>query len=281
MDKLLAWSIAQQSGDKEAIEKVGQPDMKALNQIFGGVDEPALMKQSIQVVENPQAEEEDKEVALENFEMLIENLDNANNIENLKLWESIIKLLGDSTPMGMKTLAASIIGIAVQNNPQCQGDFLKYDGFKALIENSGASNTGFRLKVLFAISSVVRNNKDAIKYFNKYNGWSAFETKADNHKVDIRLLSVLSSILTNESLFKSEIEPKLHELKLVNYLINHLVNDNITCMEKALNVISQLINLNFKFNDDELTLLSTNMSLIKHLRQDYLDDFKNIETITK
>lgn len=281
MDKLLAWSIAQQSGDKSAIEKAGQPDFKALNQVFGGVDEPTLMRQSIEVVESD-ASNEDKEVALENFEMLIENLDNANNIENLKLWDSIIKLLEDSnTPLAMKTLAASIVGIAVQNNPQCQADFLKYDGFKVLLENLAASDIGFRLKVLFAISSIVRNNKDSIKYFNKYNGWNAFEHDFVNHKVDIRLLSVLSSILTNETLFKSEIEPKLHELKLVKYLINHLSNDNITCKEKALGIISQLIHLNFRFDEDELSLLSKNMSEISHLRQDYIDDFKNIESITK
>merc|ERR1712098_237458 len=110
------------------MEKIGKPDEKALAQLFGtgGPDEPTLMKQSIQVVENPEADLEAKEVALENFEMLIENLDNANNIENMKMWPSIIKLLNDDQPEPLRILATSIIAIAVQNNPKCQDDFLKH-----------------------------------------------------------------------------------------------------------------------------------------------------------
>ncbi|KAK7680728.1 hsp70 nucleotide exchange factor fes1 [Cerrena zonata] len=128
MEKLLQWSIAQQTGDKESAEKIGQPDPKLLEQLFGGggPDEPALMKQSIMVVENPEATLENKQIAFDNFEMLIENLDNANNIENLKLWTSIINQLSPEVDDSLKIYAASIIGTAVQNNPNSQEDFLKY-----------------------------------------------------------------------------------------------------------------------------------------------------------
>lgn len=42
---------------------------------------------------NPEVDLETKLVAFDNFEMLIENLDNANNIENLKLWEPLLDVL--------------------------------------------------------------------------------------------------------------------------------------------------------------------------------------------
>lgn len=95
MEKLLHWTIAQQAGDKDALEKIGEPDPKALNQLFGGPDEATLMRESIKVVQTPDVSQEDKEIALENFEMLIENLDNANNIGNLKLWEPLNQILAD------------------------------------------------------------------------------------------------------------------------------------------------------------------------------------------
>ncbi|EGV64178.1 hsp70 nucleotide exchange factor fes1 [Yamadazyma tenuis] len=286
MDKLLAWSLAQQSGDKEAMAKIGQPDMKALNSLFGGVDEPTLMTQAMLVAQNPEASVEDREVALENFEMLIENLDNANNIENLKLWPAVISLLDESVDSSLRVLAASIVGIAVQNNTKSQEDFLKYDtGFKSLVQYSVDPSTSveLKLKLLFAISSLVRNNQDSFKFFNKLKGWTILTLldKHDNHKVDIRVLSVLSSVLTSESLFKSEIEAKLHEYKLVDKLINSLLNDNITCMEKSLSILGQLISLNFKFEAGELKLLSKNIDKISHLKEEYSEDFAKIRKITK
>lgn len=285
MDKLLAWSIAQQSGDQEAMDKIGQPDMKALNQLFGGVDEPALMKQSMLVVHNPEADLEDKEVALENFEMLIENLDNANNIENLGLWNAVIELLNDKRPESLRVGSASVIGIAVQNNDKSQQDFLKYDnGFSSLVKYSIDEQTSkdLRNKLLFAISSLVRNNEDSFKYFNKLNGWEIFSLlNSHDHKLDIRVLLVLSSVISNEKVFKFEIEPKLHEYKMIEKLINSLIKDNLTCTEKSLNILCQLIHLNFKFNEDEISLLANNMSKINHLQNDYVDEFTKIQKITK
>jgi hypothetical protein len=285
MDKLLAWSVAQQSGDKEAMERIGQPDMKALNQLFGGIDEPTLMKQSLLVVENPELKLEDREVALENFEMLIENLDNANNIENMKMWPSLIKLLDDSAPTSLKTITCSIIGIAVQNNTTCQEHLLKHpEGVEKLIKIlTSESDVSLKLKALFAISSLVRNNSNALRFFNKLDGWTAFEelkTKNENPKVDIRILSVLSSVLTNDSLFRHEIEPKIHELSLVGKLIPHLLSDNLTCTEKSLNILAQLIHLNFKFNDDELDFLSETIKKVSHLKEEYPHDFSQVESIT-
>ena len=121
--------------DKAALEKIGEPDQKALNQLFGGPDEATLMKESIKVVESTDVSLEDKEIALENFEMLIENLDNANNIGNLKLWNPLIDILAkEDTPVELKVLICGIIGTAVQNNPKSQEDFNETEGLSELIE---------------------------------------------------------------------------------------------------------------------------------------------------
>lgn len=285
MDKLLAWSVAQQSGDKEAIEKIGKPDEKVLSQLFGGPDEPTLMKQSIEIVNDPTVELKDKEIALENFEMLIENLDNANNIENMKLWSSIINLLDNETPDSLRLLSTSIISIAVQNNDKAQDDFLKYDGFEKLLTTYSDASFNLKSKVLFAISSLIRNNLNSFKFFNKLNGWEILKSPEDldskqKDKLNIRLLSVISSIISNTKEFKPEIEPKLNEFNVISFIIDNL-SSNLNCSEKSLQNLNQLINLNYKFSEDDLSQLSSSMKQIQHLKEDYPTEFKAIESITK
>lgn len=281
MDKLLAWSVAQQSGDQEAIEKVGKPDEKLLSQLFGGPDEPTLMKQSFIIINDKTVSENDKVVALENFEMLIENLDNANNIENLKLWPSVIGLLDPEQPEEFRLLATSIIGIAVQNNNKAQTDFLKYpQGFESLIKyaTDDLTKLNLKLKLLFAISSVISNNLSGFTFFIKLNGWKIFESVNDNSKWQLRLLSLISSILSNTKEFKSEIEPKLHHLHLVSLLINNLAND-VNHQEKALQNVCHLIDLNYKFDNDELTALKSKANIIRSLKDHYPKDVELVETV--
>ena len=76
------------------------------------------------VILHPEAEKEDKMTALDNFEMLIENLDNANNIEPLGMWQHLIGLL-DSHDDDIRRMACWIIGTAVQNNPPAQKHLLE------------------------------------------------------------------------------------------------------------------------------------------------------------
>lgn len=62
---------------------------------------------------------EDKVIAFDNFEQLVENVDNANNLESLKLWQPLIEKLADEEAE-MRKMAAWCIGTAVQNNADAQ-----------------------------------------------------------------------------------------------------------------------------------------------------------------
>ena len=53
------------------------------------------------------------------MELLIEGIDNARNIENMKLWPAIIKQLDHEAPEIRKG-TAWVCGTAVQNNPEAQ-----------------------------------------------------------------------------------------------------------------------------------------------------------------
>lgn len=274
MEKLLQWSIAQLSGDKDAMEKIGKPDPKMLQQLFGGPDEPTLMNQAIMVVENPEATLEDKEVAFENFEMLIENLDNANNIENMKLWPHIIKQLLGEAPL--QVLAASIIGIATQNNPNSQEAFLKQEGgLEKLVELASSKHTPkpLLLKVFFAISCLVRNFAEGTAKFTKLDGWKVIDLSVskDDHKLLLRKLSLVSALLST-GLDKAEIA-QLHSDKVVDSLIGTLSTEgHIGCIDKTLNIITQLLSLRFDFSASEISQLASNLDKIESLKDQLSHD---------
>lgn len=275
MEKLLQWSIAQQTGDKEAMEKIGQPDPEMLKQLFGGPDEPALMNQAMIVATNPEATQEAREVALENFEMLIENLDNANNIENLKLWPSVIaQLLAEF--VSLQVLAASIVAIATQNNPSSQEAFLKAEGgFSKLIELAAAQETPkeLRMKAFFALASVVRNYQDAADKFVELGGFAAIKllSSSDDQKLLLRKLSLVSALLTTG--LDSVKTEHFHADKLVENLIYFLQSDgHIGCIDKTLNILSQLHQLNYSFTKDEISQLASNLASVELLKDEISTD---------
>lgn len=282
MDKLLQWSIAQQSGDQEAIEKIGKPDPKMLEQLFGGPDEPALMKQAIMVIDNEEATLENREIAFDNFEMLIENMDNANNIENIKLWQSVIDKMSAETPTSLRVYAASCAGIAVQNNPKSQEDFLKYDGLALLISicNEEDVPTELRLKALFAISSLIRIFEVGYAKFDELDGWSVVKfNENEDHKVKLRILSLVSAILSTP--LDKKKEEHVHREKLVANIISILKKDgHIGCIDKALNIISQLASSEFEFSSSEIGDIAQGLEEIEKLKDSISeDDYNSVKQV--
>lgn len=275
MEKILQWSIASQSGDKEAMEKIGAPTSEELSKLFGagGPDEPTLMKQSIAVVENPEATLEAKETALDNFEMLVENLDNANNIENLKLWPSIIAQLNGSESLSV--FAASIIGVATQNNPDSQKAFLeKEDGLASLIKlvNDDKTPRELLLKSLFAMSCLVRNYADATNLFAELNGWEALhlQSSQSDHKLLLRKLSLISALLST-GLDDTKLE-HFKNISFLDNLISAFGTENVGCIDKVLSIITQLHTLKYQFTNEEISRLAHKLDSIDHLKDRLTED---------
>lgn len=282
MDKLLQWSIAQQSGDKEAMARIGQPDPKMLEQLFGAPDEPALMRQAIAVVDNPDALDSDKVVALENFEMLIENLDNANNIENMKLWPSVVAQLLSSN-VDFQVLAASIVGIATQNNPDCQQAFLRQEnGLRTLVALASAPETPQQLllKSLFAMSSLIRNFPAGAAEFVSFGGLEALSVDLKlEPKLLLRKLSLISAVLSTG--LDDDKRSHIHKDKLVSQLVGVLVADgHVGCIDMALNILTQLYQQKFDFTPDETAQLAQNLDAIEHMREQLsADDFNSARQV--
>lgn len=167
MNQLLKWGIENSENpstdptsttDPKAERPSGRPiNAEALNTLFGGPSDADLMKESIATVLSPHITLSNKLVAMDNFEQLIENLDNANNMDVLGLWAPLVQLL-KSEEAELRRYAAWCVGTAVQNNVKAQERFLAEDAISILAHMSiEDANEPVRRKAIYALSSEIRN----------------------------------------------------------------------------------------------------------------------------
>lgn len=167
MNQLLKWSIENSetpsadptsTTDPKAERPSGRPiNAEALNALLGGPTDADLMKESMAAILSPHIALQDKLVAFDNFEQLIENLDNANNMEVLGLWAPLVQLLKNDEAE-LRRYAAWCVGTAVQNNAKSQQKLLALDAMSVLTNLSiEDSHEPVRRKAIYALSSEIRN----------------------------------------------------------------------------------------------------------------------------
>lgn len=130
MNQLLKWSIENSSTpstdptsttDPKTERPSGQNPIntEVLKSLFGGPSDADLMKESMAAIQSPSLTLENRLIAFDNFEQLIEQIDNANNLEPLQLWTPLVQLLEAPEP-DLRRYAAWCMGTAVQNNVKAQ-----------------------------------------------------------------------------------------------------------------------------------------------------------------
>ncbi|TID30640.1 hypothetical protein CANINC_000795 [Pichia inconspicua] len=287
MEKLLQWSTAQQSDDPEVRSRAPAPDPKILAQVLGantGKDESTLMKEDISVLvcDDPRITVDDKLTALEDFEMLVQNLDNANNISPMGIWPEIAKLYtyeGEEQDE-FRGLGALITGTAVQNNTKCQNDFLKNVGSKGIkdlleLSKSGAKNT--RARALYALSGLVAHNGEIYKLFVDVNGWEFltsilsqnFEDNREDRKLLLRCLGLLKSLIYDEiteenkeaTSSRADRFELVNKFDLVNIIAKYLFNDvHFDIKERVANILGYLSQHGYKFTESESDNVKKNLA---------------------
>lgn len=287
MEKLLQWSTAQQSDDPEVRARAPAPDPKLLAQVLGantGKDESTLMKEDISVLvcDDPRITVDDKLTALEDFEMLVQNLDNANNISPMGIWPEIAKLytyVGEEQDE-FRGLGALITGTAVQNNSKCQKDFLENvgsQGVKDLLELSKSGSKNTRSRALYALSSLVAHNGAIYKSFVEVNGWESltsvlsqeFEDNREDRKLLLRSLGLLKSLMYDEiteedkqvTSSKAERFDFVNKNDLVNIIAKYLFNDvHFDIKERVANILGYLSQHGYKFSATEFDNIKRNLA---------------------
>lgn len=167
LNDLLRWGIENsENGSPDAAAAAPPasnltPDVMAA--LMGGPSEADLMKASMEIITSDDVSVENKLIAFDNFEQLIESLDNANNMANLGLWTPLLAQLS-ADDAEIRTMAAWCVGTAVQNNEKTQEKLLAVDGVKPLVELSTRESepSAVRRKAIYALSSAVRNYQPAL-----------------------------------------------------------------------------------------------------------------------
>lgn len=172
LNDLLKWSIENSDvtkNDPNAPPPTSDLTPDVMAALMGGPSEADLMKANMEIIvckDPEQASLEDKLVAFDNFEQLIESLDNANNIANLGLWTPLLEQL-KAEEGECRKMAAWCIGTAVQNNEKTQEKLLAMGGIPGLVEMAlkESETADVRRKAVYALSSAVRNYQPATDVF--------------------------------------------------------------------------------------------------------------------
>ncbi|KAI9885483.1 MAG: actin [Watsoniomyces obsoletus] len=176
MNELLRWSI--QNSERGQVNGNGiegpngvngappaaqhPPDTEAMNVLFGGPSDAELMKAAMAVITSDDALLQDKLIAFDNLEQLVESIDNANNLAPLDLWEPLIELLR-SPEADLRRMAAWCCGTAVQNNTAAQVEVVDREALPLLASLAlHDSEASVRRKAIYALSSAVRNHQPAL-----------------------------------------------------------------------------------------------------------------------
>ncbi|KAI9371680.1 Hsp70 nucleotide exchange factor fes1 [Aspergillus egyptiacus] len=151
-----------------------------INTLFGGPSDADLMKASMEALRSDEVDLENKLIAFDNFEQLVESIDNANNLEPLGLWTPLVELL-EHEEAEMRRMAAWCIGTAVQNNEKAQDKLIVMNAIPTLVALSTQDfSPTVRKKAIYAISSGVRNYQPGMDELTKHlpNGYASEKVDA-------------------------------------------------------------------------------------------------------
>ena len=126
LNNLLKWGIENSEASrndpnapKSASTQLNSQALQELLSNMSSMSDAEVMKQKMEIITNPEHSLDAKKGAFEDFEMLIQNLDNANNLEPLKLWVPLVDQLAHEDA-DLRFWAAWCTGTAVQNNVKSQ-----------------------------------------------------------------------------------------------------------------------------------------------------------------
>ena len=175
LNQLLQWGIENSSASRAAQPTDQQRDpnrglnSSALAELLGGPSDADRMRGAMTAIVAPtdQVDLENKMIAWENFEQLIEQIDNANNMESLGLWTPLVQQL-DAEEAEMRKMAAWCLSTAVQNNVKCQEKLLSVDVVPKLVKLVMEDEVqAVRKKAVSALSSEVRNFQPGLDELEK------------------------------------------------------------------------------------------------------------------
>ncbi|KAK4962629.1 hsp70 nucleotide exchange factor fes1 [Elasticomyces elasticus] len=163
LNSLLQWSTENTvapgatNQPSDPARQPAQLDPALLAQLLGGPSDADLMRQAMTAILSPEMPQDQKMIAWDNLEQLIESIDNAMNLTPLGMWAPLVQQL-DAEEAGSRMMAAWCISTAVQNNVKAQEAMLATGAVEKLAGLVlGDADQGVRKKACNALSSECRN----------------------------------------------------------------------------------------------------------------------------
>ncbi|TIB76798.1 hypothetical protein E3Q23_01652 [Wallemia mellicola] len=309
MEQLLQWGLTnsvKEDGDADELKRMteeakaqsgpGQKyDPAVLDKILGKSD-AEMMKEAMYVAVNDEATLDNRLIALDNFEMLVEQVDNAKNMKKIGLWDPIYTLLKHNED-DIKIAAAACTGSAINNDYDTQDTFMELDPLPLFISYLNSSNKSLQNKAVLNISGLLKHNPVAIHRFGVVDGWSALRRALEDtnninlqRKVTFLLNSLLLSdditmrpvdgptstatgvAIRQETQFPGDREPRtastegtvsqaLYDHGILDYLLNTLPpnESDLDLQEKALRVVITLTQQTSKRKSNEKGYMTQNV----------------------
>ncbi|KAI9226899.1 MAG: armadillo-type protein [Piptocephalis tieghemiana] len=181
MNNLLNWAILNTATEGEDAKGASparplqELDPNVIDLILGK-DDSTQMKEFVAVASSDLATTEQKELALEDLETLVGQIDNAQNLESLNLWEPLLDLLTSPDPRVRKGVAW-VCGTAVQNHPKVKENFTRHGGLNNMVTVlEGDMDVSVKAKALYCLSSLLQNAPPLLEAFIKLNGIKALQS---------------------------------------------------------------------------------------------------------
>ncbi|KAG6856192.1 hypothetical protein H0H87_006732 [Tephrocybe sp. NHM501043] len=194
MQSLLRWSI-ENSGAPDSNAPLPAPrkdlDPAIIDMILGRPD-AELMKEDMGIAADSSKTEDERVAALDHLEMLVEHIDNANDLEKLKLWEPLQALLiAPTSTLEIKKQALWVIGTAVQNNPSAQDSYLALNPLPTLVSfltPSPSSTLQTRSKAIYTLSGLLKHNAPAVRGLDdrSVDGWTHLRDALQDPEITVR-----------------------------------------------------------------------------------------------
>ncbi|KAF9254977.1 nucleotide exchange factors-like protein [Marasmius fiardii PR-910] len=205
MESLLKWSIQNSTPGDGSKPSEPRKDLnpEIIDAILGKSD-AEQMKEDMAIAVDANRSEDERVDALDHLEMLIEQIDNANNLVKLKLWEPLHALItSDSSTDPVILQALWVIGTALQNNPAAQDSYLSLNPLPTLtsfLSPNANVSPQIRSKVIYALSGLLKHNAVAVSKLDDddTDGWAKLKQGLQDPDISVRrkVAFLISTLLT-------------------------------------------------------------------------------------
>jgi hypothetical protein len=247
--ELLAWSVINKATEKEdtttATANAEPIDSKWI-EIILGKPESARMKEIVQEIKDSD-DLNQKEALMDELEMLVEQVDNANNLQPLKLWPDLISILQHDPEPSIRKFAAWVMATAIQNNTTAQDDFARNEGLSVVLNSFQLEkDTEVKLKALLCISASIRHNPTNYMSFLNKGGFGLLvdALKDGNNTISKRVLFIVTALLNEEGETGSSVANLVKTHGVLDMVLDRFTNHALDLdeCEKSLYFLQALIN---------------------------------------